>query len=77
MMQLDIITADKTLFSGEINSVTLPGSKGRFQVLKNHADLVSSLDKGTITVDGKEGKTAFEITGGVVEISKNKITVLA
>lgn len=76
-MHLDIITADKTLFSGEVNSVTLPGSKGRFQVLKNHADLVSSLDKGTVTVDAKEGKQAFEINGGVVEISRNKITVLA
>ncbi|MFA9214646.1 MAG: F0F1 ATP synthase subunit epsilon, partial [Candidatus Methylacidiphilales bacterium] len=45
-MQLDIITADKTLFSGEIEMVTLPGTDGTFQILKGHAALVSSLIKG-------------------------------
>ena len=76
-MQLDILTADKTLFSGEVEAVTLPGSKGQFQVLKNHAALISSLDKGKVIIKTNEGKQDFEITGGVVEVLRNKIVVLA
>ncbi|OYU94534.1 MAG: ATP synthase F1 subunit epsilon [Bacteroidetes bacterium B1(2017)] len=76
-MQLDIITADKNLFSGEIESVTLPGTGGKFQILKGHAALISSLDKGTIVVKSKEGKEEFEVNGGVVEVLNNKVIVLA
>jgi F-type H+-transporting ATPase subunit epsilon len=76
-MQLDIITADKTLFSGDIESVTLPGSGGKFQILKGHAALISSLEKGKIVVKSKEGKEEFDVTGGVVEVLNNKVIVLA
>ncbi len=76
-MQLDIITADKTLYSGEIEEVTLPGSGGKFQILKGHAALISSLEKGKIVVKSKEGKEEFEVNGGVVEVLNNKVIVLA
>lgn len=77
-MQLDILTPDKALFSGDVSSVTLPGSKGQFEILNSHAAIVSSLDKGTIKVKTAEGKTeTFEVTGGVVEVLDNKIVVLA
>ncbi|MDZ4666270.1 MAG: ATP synthase F1 subunit epsilon [bacterium] len=76
-MQLDIITADKTLYSGEIEGVTLPGSAGQFQILKGHAALISSLDKGMIVVNDKNGKQEFEVNGGVVEVLNNKVIVLA
>lgn len=76
-MHLDIITADKTLFSGEVEMVTLPGSKGKFQVLKGHAALISNLDKGIIEVKQAEGKQSFEVKGGVVEVLNNKVIVLA
>ncbi|MDP3927392.1 MAG: ATP synthase F1 subunit epsilon [Bacteroidia bacterium] len=76
-MQLDIITADKTLFSGEIDAVTLPGIAGKFQILKGHAALISSLEKGMIVVKDKAGKQEFEVNGGVVEVLNNKVTVLA
>jgi F-type H+-transporting ATPase subunit epsilon len=77
-MQLEILTPDKALFSGEITSVVLPGSKGQFEVLKNHAALVSSLDKGMIKVKTIEGRTeTFMIEGGVVEVLNNKVSVLA
>jgi F-type H+-transporting ATPase subunit epsilon len=76
-MQLDILTADKTLFSGEADAVTLPGSKGRFQILQNHAALISSLTKGKITAKTPEGEKHFEISGGIVEVLKNKVVVLA
>lgn len=76
-MHLDIITADKNLFTGEIEAVTLPGTAGSFQVLKGHAAIISSLEKGKIVVKDKSGKQEFEVTGGVVEVLNNKITVLA
>ncbi|MES2656192.1 MAG: ATP synthase F1 subunit epsilon [Bacteroidota bacterium] len=77
-MQLDIITADKVLFTGEVESVTLPGSDGQFQVLKDHAPIISSLDKGNIIITGKEcGRQEFVIYGGIVEVLANKIVVLA
>jgi F-type H+-transporting ATPase subunit epsilon len=76
-MHIDIITADQTLFSGEADAVTLPGSKGQFQVLNNHAALISSLDKGKVILKTKEGKQSFEVNGGIVEILNNKIVVLA
>ncbi|MFZ4796865.1 MAG: F0F1 ATP synthase subunit epsilon [Bacteroidia bacterium] len=77
-MQLDIITADKTLFSGQIEMVTLPGSDGTFQVLKDHAALVSSLIKGQVVVKSTEsGNQSFDIIGGVVEVLNNKVVVLA
>ncbi len=76
-MHIDIITADQILFSGEADAVTLPGSNGQFQVLNNHAALISSLDKGKVILKTKEGKQSFEVNGGIVEILNNKIVVLA
>lgn len=76
-MQVEILTPDKVLFSGEASSVKLPGSKGQFEVLNNHAAIISSLDPGKVYVKSSEGNQEFEITGGVVEVLKNKVTVLA
>lgn len=77
-MQLEILTPDKVLFTGEVTAVTLPGSKGQFEVLKNHAALVSSLEKGIIKVKTIDARLeTFMIEGGVVEVLNNKISVLA
>ncbi len=76
-MKVDILTPDKVLFSGEATSVKLPGSLGQFEVLNNHAPLVSSLNAGNIRVRSAEGDQNFAIKGGVVEVTKNKIVVLA
>ena len=77
-MQLDILTPDKALFSGQITSIILPGSTGQFEILNNHAAIVSSLDKGTIKVKTADGRAElFEVNGGVVEAMDNKIVVLA
>jgi len=74
-MKLVIRTPESTLFSGEVTSVTLPGTVSSFQVLKNHAPLVSSLAKGTIlfVADGDVKKIAME--GGFVEVKDNTISV--
>jgi F-type H+-transporting ATPase subunit epsilon len=77
-MFLEIITPDKKLFSGDVKSVLLPGTAGKFGVLNKHASMISSLKKGKIKItDEKQGTQFFEINGGVAEIHKNKITVLA
>jgi F-type H+-transporting ATPase subunit epsilon len=72
-MNLEIITPDRKVFSGEVEIVTLPGSDGSFQVLKDHAALVSTLGKGILKADKQE----FTIDGGVVEVLNNKVLVLA
>ncbi len=76
-MHLTIITPDRQVFDGEVDSATFPGSEGSFQVLNNHAPLVSSLGKGKIEYRGPGGHQSVMVEGGVVEVLKNNITVLA
>jgi F-type H+-transporting ATPase subunit epsilon len=76
-MNLEIITPDKKVFAGEANAVTLPGSEGQFQVLNNHAPLVSALDRGNVVIDVNGVKQTLVIDGGVVEVLNNKVLVLA
>jgi len=65
------------LYSGEVTMVQVPGSKGSFQILKNHAPIISTLDKGKIKViDTKGNSIFFEIDGGLVEVKNNQILVL-
>lgn len=75
-MKLDIITPDRKVFSGEIESVTVPGVNGQFQVLKGHAAIISSLEKGPIKVKTAEGELNYLSEGGVVEVLNDNIIVL-
>jgi len=77
-MLLEIIAPDQKLYSGEVDLVQVPGSKGSFEILRNHAPLISTLEEGRIKiVDVKGGTTFFEVYGGVIEVKNNKIIVLA
>ena len=76
-MHLEVITPDKTLYEGKAISVKFPGTKGKFETLNNHAAIISSLEKGTLSVKTEEGIQDFEINGGIVEVLNNKIIVLA
>lgn len=76
-MRLEIITPDKVLFNGEVDAATFPGSKGSFQVLKNHAPLISSLDTGKVIIKTDKEVRDIMINGGIVEVLNNKIIVLA
>lgn len=77
-MLLEIIAPDRNLYSGEVDLVQVPGSKGSFEILRNHAPIISTLDQGIIKiVDIKGGTTFFEVGGGVIEAKNNKIIVLA
>ena len=76
-MYLEIITPEKKLFTGEVRLVQVPGTKGSFEILHNHAPIISSLQEGQvrlITTDNVE-KT-FDIKGGVIEDHNNDITIL-
>jgi len=76
-MYLEIITPDKTVFQGEVTLIQLPGSKGSFTVLNNHAPIISTLEAGTVKIkDNTEKELFFKINGGVVEQLANKIIVL-
>jgi len=77
-MHLDIITPDQNLFSGEVNTIILPGIDGELGVLNNHAPLITSLKKGEVRITKATGETeVFETNGGVVEVLNNKVIVLA
>lgn len=77
-MNLEVITPEKTLYQGEVNSLHVPGSKGSFTILKNHAPIISTLEKGVLSILTKENKSeSIEIEGGIIEVKKNKIIVLA
>jgi len=77
-MRIEIVTPDKRVFEGDIKSVRVPGKKGSFQVLKDHAPIVSTLEHGPVILVDPEGKeTIFEISGGVIEVKANKIILLA
>ena len=77
IMYLEIITPDKKVFEGEVTSAQFPGSQGSFEVLNNHAPLISTLENGRIRVTSAAGNQFFNVDGGVVEVLQNKIIVLA
>lgn len=91
-MYLEIVSPEATLFSGEVTSVTVPGANGEFQMLENHAPIVSLLGEGLVKFDGdvqleeeyaakftkdSNGKTTLSINSGTVEMQDNKVIVLA
>jgi F-type H+-transporting ATPase subunit epsilon len=77
-MKIEIVTPDKRYFEGEIKSVRVPGKKGSFQVLKDHAPIISTLENGFVRiVDQENNEINYEITGGVIEVKANKIILLA
>ncbi|MBK8586496.1 MAG: ATP synthase F1 subunit epsilon [Bacteroidetes bacterium] len=76
-MHLEIITPDKKIFAGEVTSVSVPGTTGRFEMLNNHAPIISTLLNGKVKVKDKEGVKTFDVKGGVVENLNNKIIILA
>jgi len=77
-MKIEIITPDRKIYEGEIKSVRVPGKGGSFQVLKDHAAIISTLENGpVIIVDMANFEKVFEINGGVIEVKANKIILLA
>ena len=77
-MNIEIITPDKKLFEGKAKYAEFPGSEGSFGVLNDHAAMIATLKKGTIKLTEENNNVqSFEVKGGVVELFKNKVIVLA
>ncbi len=77
-MKLEIITPEKRLFDGNVKLVKVPGASGSFEILNNHAPIISTLAKGTIKVITETGQNEFiDIDSGIVEVKANHISILA
>jgi len=77
-VKIEIITPDSKVYAGEVRSVRVPGKKGSFQVLKDHAPIISTLEQGPVIIADDQGnEVRFNITGGVIEVKKNRVIVLA
>ncbi len=77
-MKLEIITPDKKIYDGEVQIVNVPGTKGAFTILKNHAPIISTLEKGKVRIQDEKGEEKFfELSSGVVEVLNNNVIVLA
>jgi F-type H+-transporting ATPase subunit epsilon len=76
-MHLVVLTPEKELFKGEIKLVRLPGSNGSFEILNNHAPIISSLEEGEVKIVPDDGtEVVYKISGGVVECKQNNIILL-
>ncbi|HEY3429657.1 MAG TPA: ATP synthase F1 subunit epsilon [Cyclobacteriaceae bacterium] len=76
-MHLEILTPEKKVFEGDVIIATFPGADGSFQIMDNHAPLISLLKEGIVEYKSKEASKNVTITGGVVEVLNNKIILLA
>lgn len=76
-MYLEIMTPEKKVFEGEVTIATFPGSDGSFQIMNDHAPLISLLKDGVVEYKSKDATNQVKITGGVVEVLKNKVVLLA
>lgn len=78
MFHLLLVTIDKKVFDGNVVSMTVPGSAGYFQILTNHAPIISSLTSGRlVVVDENNKSTLWAISGGLIEVSHNEVSLLA
>ena len=77
-MHLEILTPEKKVYEGDVAIATFPGTDGSFQVLDNHAPLISLLSEGVVEYKTRAGnRETIKITGGVVEVLRNKVILLA
>ncbi|MBQ0072734.1 MAG: ATP synthase F1 subunit epsilon [Prevotella sp.] len=75
MLKLKIVSPEKVLYEGETTLVKVPGVQGEFEILNNHAPIISALQKGVVLYETKDGRTQIEIAGGFVEVLKNNISL--
>ena len=75
MLQLKIVSPEKIEFDGEVESVLVPGTMGQFEILNDHAPIISTLQKGFVEYGTQEGKVRLDILGGFVEVKKNEVSL--
>ena len=75
MLQLKIVSPEKIEYDGVVERILVPGTMGQFEILNDHAPIISTLQKGIVEYVNKEGKTSLEILGGFVEVQKNQVSL--
>jgi F-type H+-transporting ATPase subunit epsilon len=76
-MTISVLSPEKTIFSGEITSVKVPGSTGQFEVLQNHAPIVAALTEGSVRIRQSNGEVlTFNIRKGFIEVLYNEVSLL-
>lgn len=75
MLQLKIVSPEKVVFQGEVVSVLVPGTLGSFEILNDHAPIISSLEEGKVEYTTLEDKNVMNIRGGFVECKKNEVSL--
>ncbi|MDA3867143.1 MAG: ATP synthase F1 subunit epsilon [Salinivirgaceae bacterium] len=75
-MHIKILTPEKLLYDGALDLVQVPGKSGSFAVLKNHAPIISTLEKGRVRVKHGGEEQVFDIPGGVIQVKNNEIIIL-
>lgn len=74
-LKLRIVSPERIVFVGDVDSVTVPGTSGEFQILPNHAPLISSLDSGRVLYDSAVGRQELNIAGGFAEVQNNNVSL--
>lgn len=75
MLTLKIVSPERVVFTGEVDSVLVPGSMGQFEILNDHAPIISTLVEGKVVYGIQGVKTTLEIVGGFVEVKKNEVSL--
>ena len=75
MLQLRIVSPEKIEYDGAVESVLVPGTAGQFEILNDHAPIISTLQKGVVEYVSQEGKVSLNILGGFVEVQKNVVSL--
>ncbi|HBF05677.1 MAG TPA: ATP synthase F1 subunit epsilon [Prevotella sp.] len=75
MLKLKIVSPEKVVFQGDVESVLVPGTLGSFEILNDHAPIISSLEVGKVEYTTQEGKQTLDIQGGFVECKKNEVSL--
>ena len=75
MLQLKIVSPEKIEYDGVAERILVPGTLGQFEILNDHAPIISTLQKGIVEYVNKECKTSLEILGGFVEVQKNQVSL--
>ncbi len=75
MLSLKIISPEKIVFAGEVDSVLVPGEVGEFEILNNHAPIISTLVGGRVVYTVGSEKTTLQVLGGFVEVKKNEVNL--
>jgi len=75
MLQLKIVSPEKVEYDGAAERILVPGTMGQFEILNDHAPIISTLQKGIVEYVNKEGKNSLDILGGFVEVQKNQVSL--